>query len=305
MFDPGHGFAQEPRQLVLPDGGIAAFLQDEEFADGIWRTSYVSVLRSTDGSLGANQWSRPTRISQGFISDIFINKEGPNTDRENFRVLGQAGLLRIDAAVDEKDDGNCHLYVIWQNSPDGEPSAIAFSMSTDCGDSWSPPIKVNKTPANDPVTGLPLPYINTQAFSPAIAVNAEGTIAVTYYDFREDLAAARPLLTDSFMVFCPGATADCSQPGSWGEEVRLTDNSFNMYLLEHLVEFENRIDVNFGGRQSLVADGNDFLALFTVTGFTESNGKLDPSDIVFRRVSPSDEALSSASNLKQRSRHEP
>ena len=96
---------------------------------------------------------------------------------------------------------------------------IAFSRSKDGGLTWSPPVKINQTPAN-------LPLGNRQAFVPNIAVAADGTLAVTYYDFRFHQAGG-PLATDLWGVFCrPGA--DCANPASWGREVRLTAHSFDM-----------------------------------------------------------------------------
>ena len=56
---------------------------------------------------------------------------------------------------------------------------IAFTMSTDGGNTWSSPIKVNKTPMTEPNFGQ-------QAFTPSMHVSAGGTVAVTYYDLRNN-----------------------------------------------------------------------------------------------------------------------
>ena len=59
-------------------------------------------------------------------------------------------------------------------------------MSTDGGFTWSTPIQVNQTPNT-------VPPIDRQAWNPTVAVAADGTVAVTYYDFRNNTAAARGL----------------------------------------------------------------------------------------------------------------
>ena len=45
-------------------------------------------------------------------------------------------------------------------------------------------IKVNKTPTNIPIG-------NQQAFTPSVDVAADGTVAVTYYDFRNNTPRRR------------------------------------------------------------------------------------------------------------------
>jgi hypothetical protein len=85
---------------------------------------------------------------------------------------------------------------VWQDArfSGGEFDSIAFSQSLDGGLTWSEPIKVNLTPTN-------VPPGNQQAFTPSVQVAADGTVGVTYYDFRNN-TAAEPLLTDYFLVHC-------------------------------------------------------------------------------------------------------
>ena len=54
----------------------------------------------------------------------------------------------------------------------------------------------------------------------------DGTVVVTYYDFRKDTNTPSGFEgTDYFAVFCP---SNCSSAASWGHEVRLTTASFNI-----------------------------------------------------------------------------
>ena len=73
------------------------------------------------------------------------------------------------------------VYLVWQDSRFGPRSSIAFSQSLDGGLTWSSPIKVNQTPdlANN---------LNEQAFTPMVQVLDDGTVGVSYYDFRSNTA---------------------------------------------------------------------------------------------------------------------
>jgi len=68
--------------------------------------------------------------------------------------------------------------------------------------------------------------------------------------------------------------ADCSNPANWGDEVRLTDVSFDMRLAPFAGGFFT------GDYEGLASDGNDFLAFYSQT-----HGS-DPGSIFFRRATP-------------------
>ena len=87
-------------------------------------------------------------------------------------------------------------------------------MSTDGGQSWSAPIRIDQSPGAAP------------AFVPQIHVAANGTIGVVYYDL-ENATAASPGLTDTFVVHCQSL---CAAPASWasgGETKVSTTGSFD------------------------------------------------------------------------------
>ena len=65
-------------------------------------------------------------------------------------------------------------------------------------------------------TPTSIPLGNQQAFTPNVAVRDDGTVAVSYYDFRNNTAdggATTP--TDAFVVHCHAATEDCTASSSW------------------------------------------------------------------------------------------
>jgi hypothetical protein len=219
----------------------------------------VAVIRSTDGGM---TWSDP--IIGPAVDEISVTD--PDTG-----VAVRDGESLISVTADPKNNGT--LYAVWT---DGRFSNfthddIAFSMSRDGGQTWSAPIKVNQTPANIAVG-------NQQAFTPAVAVAADGTVAVTYYDFRNN--DPNPgLPTDSWLVHANGSLTN---PSSWTTgELRLTDSSFNM---------ENAALTSrgyfLGDYQGLAAVGSRFYALFAEAG----PGSNDPSNIWFRDPPPAVES---------------
>jgi hypothetical protein len=218
----------------------------------------LAVIRSADGG---HTWSAP--IIGPAVEDIGI--ADPNTGQHV-----RDGEYILDVAT---DPNNGNLYAVWA---DGRFSKfthedIAFSMSTDGGQTWSNPIKVNQTPTNIPVG-------DQQAFTPSVAVAANGTVAISYYDFRNN---ANPALgpgswTDYFLVHASG---NFTNPASWqGSEQPLTNTSFNM---------ENAPSAGglfLGDYQGLSAGGsgeNNFFALFGQAGTTSGT-----STIGFRDPSP-------------------
>ena len=79
-----------------------------------------------------------------------------------------------NAAVDPR---NGKLYAVWEDSrfSGGKRDDILLVSSTDEGRTWTSPIKVNDTPAGA-----------QGAFTPTVKVDANGRVAVLYYDLRND-----------------------------------------------------------------------------------------------------------------------
>jgi hypothetical protein len=172
------------------------------------------------------------------------------------------------------DRRNGNLYAVWE---DGRFSNFqypdtAFAMSADGGLTWSAPIRVNQTPLN-------IPSANRQAFFPSIAVAADGTIGVSYYDFRFNGPDAG-LPTDRWLVLChPSSAKPATNPANWGSEVRLTESSFNMEAV--VAKILNQKDRFFiGDYFGLATAGDDFVSVFTQPDHDNVNS------IYFRRVKP-------------------
>lgn len=170
-------------------------------------------------------------------------------------VGGQALRITDGFAATAIDPNNGNIYIAWGDArfTGGQIDEIAFSQSTDGGATWSSPIKINKTPTNILTPAR-------QAFMPTIAVAADGTIAVTYYDFRHTTTGPA-LLTDDWIVFCkPTASAPATNPANWGGELRLSGTSFDFHLAPDADG--GRFIGDYCAMQPI---GNDFIAVLGKT----------------------------------------
>jgi BNR repeat-like domain len=254
IYDPGQNDQTIGNQIVvLPDGTLVdVFNEIRNDNRGGHKGNNVALLRSTDQGVS---WSE--RIFVDRLGTIFI------TDPETGDPV-RTGDIIPEVAVDPASGA---LYVVWQDArfSDGEFDSIAFSQSLDGGLTWSEPIKVNLTPTN-------VPPGNQQAFTPSVHVAADGTVGVTYYDFRNN-TAAEPLLTDYFLVHChPEDPGGCADSDNWGDEVRVTNSSFDMRLAPFALGFFT------GDYEGLSSIGDSFTPFFS-----QSHGT-DPSSTFFRAV---------------------
>jgi hypothetical protein len=199
---------------VLPNGNVLDFFTAINVTPAVLN---IGFIQSTNEG---TSWSGPT-----FATDIQVaGVVTPDTGQP----VRDASILYAVAV----NPSNGNIYLAWQDdrfltatctTPTGTIpiDGIAFSQSTDGGVTWSAPIMINKTPANatNPC--------RQQAFVPAVVVASDGTVVVTYYDFRKDTNTPAGFEgTDYFAVFCASNCGKSS--GSWGNEVRLTDKSFNI-----------------------------------------------------------------------------
>jgi hypothetical protein len=124
----------------------------------------IAFVKSTDA--GEN-WTEPQVVQQ---MDVLTVRD-PNT--------GQALRTADFDAAPAVDPVTGKLYLVWQDARDtagknhkGGWSRILMSTSSTGGDTWTDPVVASNSP-----DGI-------SAFLPAIAVASNGTVGLTYYDFR-------------------------------------------------------------------------------------------------------------------------
>jgi hypothetical protein len=224
-------------------------------------------------------WTKPFQVADQLPMSLFrasstIDPDGavdcPDPDANgNCPIRG--GDFIPEVAVN-RSNGN--LYAVWMDARFGtggtafgpgafQYDSIAFTQSTNGGVTWSTPIKVNLTPES-------VPPGNRQAFTPSVHVSDNGTVAVSYYDFRANTADPLTLPTSYFAVHCH---TGCASRANWGDETTIA-GPFD------ITEAAFARGWFLGDYMGLTSDGNQFLPLF---GSTVGTG---PSSIFFSRLVP-------------------
>jgi hypothetical protein len=170
-YDPGPTAETTGSRIeVLPDGTLVDLFTLIDFAA---ETTTLQVVRSTDKG---ETWSAPV-----FIADLFaLGASDPDTGVP-IRDGGELAQMAVSP------DGR--ISVVWQDSrfSDGMRPGIALSESTDGGSTWSAPVQINHDP-------------QVPAFTPSIHVRQDGTVGVSYYDFRHNTPDPATLPTDLWLT---------------------------------------------------------------------------------------------------------
>ena len=202
----------------------------------------LALIRSTDK--GASWSSNATIVSQ--------YKQVGVRDPQTGQAV-RTGNNIADVAVDRRSGA---LYLVWQDArfSGGARDGIAFSKSTDGGRTWSAPVRINKTPTN-------IPRGNQQAFTASVHVADDGTIGVTYYDFRNNTPDSATLPTDYWLVHShDGGT-------TWRETH--VGGAFNIKTAPNAQGFF------VGDYQGLSAVGNNFLPFFVQANSGNTTNRTD------------------------------
>jgi hypothetical protein len=175
IYDPGVNAQTLGNQVVtLPDGTVLNLFS--QFNAGPNNSQLVSlqVIRSTDKG---TTWSGPIKVAD-------VTAVGAR-DPENAAATVRDGATIAQVAV--APGGT--LYVVWQDvrASGAGFDGIVLARSADGGNTWSAPVRVNA------VAGV-------QAFTPSVHVRADGTVGVTYYDFRSNTSDPTTLWTDKWLA---------------------------------------------------------------------------------------------------------
>ncbi|HEV2782270.1 MAG TPA: sialidase family protein [Actinophytocola sp.] len=240
IHDPGVGNSTIGNVIaVTPDGTLINLFT--EFKNG---SVNVAVLHSTDKG---QTWSGPTYIDGLGTVGVIDPRDGAPV---------RTGDIVPAIAVDPRP-GHDEVYVVWQDArfTGFQNDSIVLSASDDGGRHWSPPKRVS-------------PLRSGQAFTATVDVNADGELAVAYYDFTFDSPTDEPLVTDYWIVRSRdgGRTFDRRE--------RMTSASFDMRLAPVAGGF---FVGDYAGLDNAV---NQFQAIYSITTPTASN----PTDMIGQRA---------------------
>jgi hypothetical protein len=177
IYDPGPTNQTIGNQIVVLPGDVLlnVFTEIDTASSG----AVSSVVRAIRGTYNGTTWSwstPPVTISK-------LQAVGTSNPANQAPVRDGSTIVSVSNGVDG-------VYVVWQDSSFsmGKHDGIALSRSLDGGLTWSVPVQVNAD-------------ANVQAFTPTVNVRADGVIAVTYFDLRNNKTPADThLYADCWMV---------------------------------------------------------------------------------------------------------
>jgi len=226
-----------PRILVLPDGTLLAVFARADFETGL---GTLHAARSLDEG---RTWLPAVLVGSKPIPQDLV-------DPETGLPLPQPGFPSAAVAPDGT------VYVIFEDSTSPTTGAIGIARSRDGGRSW---------------TNAALPGVRGFAFEPAVAVDAHGTVGVTWYDLRNDRPGDAALTADVWFAHSQ------DRGRSWRQtHVAGPTDLRTAPLPGH----------NFVGEYQGLAGlprGRGFAAVFTLAAPQARNG---PTDIFYARIGP-------------------
>ena len=155
---------------VLPDGGLVNVFT---LIDFVAQALSAHVILSNDKG---ETWSAPVKVADM----LPLGATDPETGApvRDGAILPQMAISRGGT-----------ISVVWQDArfSGGVRDGIALSQSTDRGLTWSAPVQVNADSS-------------VQAFLPSVHVRRDGTVGVSYHDFRSNTADAATLPTDTWLA---------------------------------------------------------------------------------------------------------
>ena len=243
IFDPGQN-SQTIGNIVVVDptnGPLYDFFEQFSTTGSpkfTPRGLSVGFIKSTDG--GAT-WSGAHTVS----AQDTVNDTDPNTGK-GLRTGEGLPSVAIDQSTGQ-------LYVVWDDArfTGGAVNQILISTSTNGGSSWSSPAIVNSnTPTNRP------------AFTPTVAVNSAGTVAVTYYDLRSLTTETATLPTDLWR------TTSTDHGATFGNE-QLVTGPFDMMTAPDAGGFF------LGDYQGLGVSGMSFMPFFVAANSGDTANRTD------------------------------
>ncbi len=222
IYDPGTDAQTIGNVIaVLPDGTVLNLFTELPSLGG----AFLKVIRSADK--GAT-WSAPVQIGQM----LSVGVRDPVT-----QVPVRGGDIIASFAVGPGDE----VWAAWQDSRYSAPGqgvvdGVVLAHSDNGGLNWDTPVLVSPNDA--------------QAFTPAVHVAADGTVGVSYYDFRDEDRRDQYLLTGHWLALSSDGTAFDERRISGPFDLAIAPNALGLFL---------------GDYTGLASDAFNFVPLFAQT----------------------------------------
>jgi hypothetical protein len=231
-------YAQGNQIAVLPDGTLVNVFAILFKGAGIQPPQanqvFMAVTRSTDGG---RSWHKIEKIAP-IRTALLTDPDTPNPTSLDQTVRADDYLP--DIAVDHATGD---IYVVWSDGLGTRVNNVVITKSTDGGRSWSAPKVIDQTPG-------------PHAFNQTVQVAADHTVAVLYYDFRNNTPAPG-LPTDVWLTQSTDGGANWEEQHVTGPfDMKSAPNARGFFL---------------GDYMGLEAIGDDLLALFATTQGDSAN----------------------------------
>jgi hypothetical protein len=243
----GNVIVIDPRNGTLYD--FFDLIINESNKHGLRGTS-VAFIKSTDG--GAT-WSDPHVVAAleavGVTDTANVDPSDP-TQPATLRAADDIPEVAINPA-------NGQLYAVWQDSRFNgfANDEVVISTSSDGGDNWSTPSRVNLH------TGL-------AAFTPTVAVNSAGVVGVTYYQWPSAPTAGNE---PANLYIRHSLTPGSSTTAPTFDTPTQLDGPFNMLAAPWAGGYF------LGDYEGLVASGTTFVPFYVKPNCADGGSSTQPS----------------------------
>ena len=242
IYDPGVNNQTLGNEIVVASDGTVIDVF-EEIDNTSSNTDSSSTLRIITSSDHGATWSAPTTIAD----NLAVGTVDPNSGQP---IRSGSGLPQPAAGPGGM------LAVVWEDGrfSGGDHDDIAYASSTDDGAHWTKPVEINS------VHGTP-------AFTPTVAVLSDGTVGVSYFDFRNNKTGPE-LPTDYWFTSSTDGTHWSEQHISGPFDMTLAPDAEGLFV---------------GDYQALGKVGNTFVPFFVQT---DDDGTDDRTDAFYLPPQP-------------------
>jgi len=211
--EPARAIFAESGKLTQTIGNQVEVLPNGTLIDGFNLIHATTNRKGTRGSNVALVRSPDKGVT--WSDDIFVDRllSDEVTDPDDGHDV-RTGDILPDWAVDRSSNTTTrgNVYVVWMDRRfnDADHDDILLARSRDGGLTWDAPVAVHKTPRG------------VDAFTAMVDVDSQGRVAVSYYDFRNDVPGDAVLSTDLWVTHSHDGGA------TFPDESRATSSSFDM-----------------------------------------------------------------------------